>query len=227
MYWLQECLYCKNYVYRVAKNNLKCSVCHKKTSIAKINKIIFLIECFINNITALQASRMYNISYISTKNYYHDFRIVATNILENNYKTLHNNPVEYEEYFYIEKSKRKKENAIFEAHNFLTFDYNGYIYNIVMPSLEKYKNQFIKDNVDTVYIDEFKRFKRTYKIIKISKRYNRIIKFWNFLEKNIVIYKGISVKLFPYYLKEFEFKFNYTKQQATALLIQNYFKEEI
>ncbi len=226
MKWLTQCLYCNHYVYRTKDNNLKCSSCKKKLSIQKVNKIIFLLQCFLDNKSALESSKLLDISYISAKNYYQDFRIIATNISEYNYTQLHDKNVEYEEYFYIEKSKKKRLNAIFEAHNFLTFDYDGYIYTILMPSLLKYKNQFIEDGVDGAYIEEFKRFKRTFKIIKISKQYNTIIKFWDYFEKNIVIYKGISNELFAYYLKEFEFKFNYTKEEAFEQLLHNYFKEE-
>jgi len=225
MYWQQECLYCKHYVYKTATNNLKCSYCKKKYSCARINKILFLMECFLRNISALEASKLYAVSYITAKNHYHDFRLLCATISEQEYEDIREKHVEYEEYFYIEKSKKNQTNALFDAYNFLTFDYEGYIYTILMPSLQKYKTQFLEDKIEGAYIDELRKFKRQSRIIKVSKHYNTIVKFWEFFEKNITVYKGISNEYFAYYLKEFEFKFNYSKEEALELLIQNYFKE--
>lgn len=183
------------------------------------------MECFLRNISALEASKLYAVSYITAKNHYHDFRLLCATISEQEYEDIREKHVEYEEYFYIEKSKKNQTNALFDAYNFLTFDYEGYIYTILMPSLQKYKTQFLEDKIEGAYIDELRKFKRQSRIIKVSKHYNTIVKFWEFFEKNITVYKGISNEYFAYYLKEFEFKFNYSKEEALELLIQNYFKE--
>ncbi|WP_457748136.1 transposase [Sulfurimonas sp.] len=183
------------------------------------------MQCFLQGKSALEASSLFDISYVSTKNYYQEFREICALISEKNYSNVREKNVEYEEYFYIEKSKKHKKDAIFDAHNFLTFDYDGYIYTLLMPSLHRYKKQFLEDNIENVYIEEFNKFKRISRIIKVSKHYNTIVKFWNFFEKNIVVYKGVSNELFAYYLKEFEFKFNHSIEDGLELLIQNYFKE--
>lgn len=185
------------------------------------------MECFLRNISALEASKLYTVSYITAKNYYHDFRLLCATISEKEYECIREKHVEYEEYFYIEKSKKNQRNALFDAYNFLTFDYEGYIYTILMPSLQKYKREFLEDKIEDAYIKELHKFKRQSRIIKISKQYNSIVKFWEYFEKNITVYKGISREYFAYYLKEFEFKFNYSKEEAMQLLIQNYFKEQI
>ncbi|WP_457749327.1 transposase [Sulfurimonas sp.] len=185
------------------------------------------MQCFIEGKSALQAAKSFKISYVSAKNYYQKFRKICAMISEEHYSLIRQKSVEYEEYFYIEKSKKQKKAVIFDAHNFLTFDYDGYIYTLLMPSLHKYKRQLLADNVEDAYLEEFNKFKRISRIIKVSKHYNTIVKFWNYFEKNIVLYKGISNELFAYYLKEFEFKFNYSKQEGFNLLLKHYFKEEI
>lgn len=184
------------------------------------------MECFLLNISAFEASKLYSASYVSVKKYYHDFRLLSALISEKEFEHVREKQVvEYEEYFYIEKSKKNQKNALFDAYNFLTFDYEGHIYTILMPSLQKYKTQFLEDKIEDAYIEELKKFKRRSKIIKISKYYNNIVKFWKYFEQNITIYKGISSEYFAYYLKEFEFKFNHSKEEAMELLMQNYFKE--
>ena len=93
-----------------------------------------------------------------------------------------------------------------------------------MPSLQKYKHQFLQDNLENVYANEFSKFKRKSHIIKVSKFQNHIEKFWTFFEKSILHYKGISSEAFPMYLKEIEFKFNHSLEQRQEILQEHYFK---
>ncbi len=224
MYWLSKCLFCKNFVYRLNDNRVKCSVCLKKMSINKINKIITLINAYIENISANQCSKSLNISYVSVSNYYEEFRILSAKISEEEYLAKKDTFCEYEEYYYLENSKRKKEECIFDAYNFLTFDYSKHIYTLLMPSLSPYKEQYIHDGIEGTFINDFNKFKRNNKIIKVTKYHNNIVKFWNYFEEYILHYKGVSSEYFIYYLKEYEFKYNHTKDKSIELLIEYYFK---
>jgi len=225
MIWLIECIYCNNFVYHLSDGRVKCSVCHKKTSKKRINKILNLIEIYVSNVSALEASKRVGISYVSVQKYYKDFRILSATICEREYEQLREKNCEYEEYMYQENSKKNKDDVIFDAHNFLTFDYDGHIYTILMPSLQRYKKQFLEDNLDKNYIKEFKKFQRDYKIIKVSKHLNNIVKFWDYFEKEILKYKGVNYNSFIYFLKEFEFKYNHKKDEAIDLIVKEYFKE--
>ena len=88
-----------------------------------------------------------------------------------------------------------------------------------MPSLSKYKNQFLEDGADEAYFNEFSKYMMFNKISKIQKQNDLIQQFWIFFENEIKRYKGISSENFFYYLKEFEFKFNYTKEEQYQTLI--------
>jgi DNA-directed RNA polymerase subunit M/transcription elongation factor TFIIS len=224
--WTQECLYCGNYLYRLKDNRLKCSACHKKISLQKTNKIITLIDAFVENESANAAAKRLKLSYSSVWAYYEEFRYLSAKISEEEYSDKRDEKCEYEEYFYLEKTKKSKREAIFDAHNFLTFDYHGHIYTLLLPSLKKYRSQMLQDSVEDAYLDEFNKFKRISRIIKVSKHYNTIVKFWDYFENAIVIYKGIESEAFIYFLKEFEFKFNHTKEEAKDLLLHHYFKEK-
>jgi len=224
MQWMIECLYCGSYMYRLKDKRLKCSKCHKKISLSKTNKIITLINSFINNESAHAASKRLCYSYSSIWAYYEEFRFLCAKLSEQEYELTRDQKCEYEEYFYLEKTKKNKKEAIFDAHNFLTFDYNGHIYTLLLPSLQKYKSQMIEDDLQQTYIEEFNKFKRLSRIIKVSKHHNNIVKFWDYFEKKIVQYKGIKNQQFIYFLKEFEFKYNHTQEEAKQIMISEYFK---
>jgi transposase-like protein len=224
MIWLTECVVCHNFVYILADGRVKCSVCHKKISLEKINKIITLIQAYVDDESALHLAKRLHLSYASVQQYYEDFRRVSAKICEDEYEQRRNKKCEYEEYFYLENSKKLKREAVFDAHNFLTFDYEGHIYTLLMPSLQQYKSQFLEDSVEDAYVDEFKKFKRESKIIKVSKYFNNIVQFWDYVEAATRKYKGINNEMFIYFLKEFEFKYNHSKDEAIELLINEYFK---
>ncbi|MBC8238045.1 MAG: transposase [Helicobacteraceae bacterium] len=189
-----------------------------------MNKIITLIQCYAENLSALSVSKRLGTSYVSIQKHYEIFRFLSAKICEEEYEELADKQCEYEEYFYLESSKKLKREAIFDAHNFLSFDYDEHIYTLIMPSLHIYKTQMIEDQIEDSYINEFKKFKRENKIIKVSKRLNNIVRFWEYFEKSIVKYKGVNNDKFAYFLKEFEFKYNHSKDDTINLLIQAYFK---
>lgn len=225
MQWLNECLFCQYpHLYRLNDGMLKCSRCRSKYSPERINKIMTLIDCFCQGENALQTSRRLDLSYVSVHRYYALFRQYAARICEDEYETLRHKPCEYEEYFYLERSKRHRMEAVFDAHNFLTFDYEGHLYTIVMPTLQRYRQQFIDDNLQELYAGEFARFKRKSRIIKVSKQLNRIVRFWDYFENAILTHKGVSTENFPLYLKEIEFKFNHSVPVQKTLLEQYYFR---
>jgi len=217
MLWLTECIYCSNFVYHLKDGRLKCYKCHKKISKNKLNKVLTLIDAFIENETALHTSNRLKLSYVSIQKYFLTFRILSGVISQNEYEKCKNLSCEYEEYFYIEDSKKKQKESLFEAINFLTFDYQNHIYTILLPSITKYKNDSLNDT-------EFKKFKRDSKLINIRKKHNNINSFWKYLEKSLLPYKGIDKKNFGFFLKEIEFKYNHTKEEAKKLLIKEYFK---
>lgn len=225
MLWMNECLFCHNFAYTLGDGRIKCSKCLKKISLEKINKIMLLIYAFVDNESALSLAKRTHLSYSSVQKHFHNFRILAAQICEEEYEHVRDHQCEYEEYYYLESSKKNKREAIFDAHNFLTFDYSGHIYTILMPSLQQYKKQFLEDNVTDGYIDEFNTFKRKTKIIKVQNHFNNIITFWKYFEKAILKYKGLKSDTFIYFLKECEFKYNHTKEEAIELLIKQYFKE--
>ncbi|MDO8453969.1 MAG: transposase [Sulfurimonas sp.] len=216
-----KCIYCNHEKLYILKSaQIKCAKCKKKFSPKKIKTDLELIECFCENLTASQTSKKVGIHYVTVKKRYELFRQLIANYLEEEYrgKTV----VEYDEYIYLEKSKKKIKENIFDAQNFLTFHYEDRVYNLLMPNLNRYKNQFLEKGSDAIYFKEFSKFMMFNKISKTQKRENIITQFWLFFEESILKYKGVSSENFFYYLKEIEFKFNYEASLQKRVLINLY-----
>jgi hypothetical protein len=215
-----NCPYCNNpNSYTLSTNQAKCTKCERKYSPSKIERQHKLITLFCQNYSVYQGAKELGITYPTAKKYYKKFRQLIIAYLEEQY-ALHKT-IEYDEYLYLPKSKKKSQEHIFDAQNFLTFSYGDRkVYNLSMPNLNRYKNQFMDDGLEGVYFKEFSKFMMFNKIAKTHKRENTITKFWNYFEDSIVIYKGIKSENFFEYLKEFEFKFNHTQEEAKELLIK-------
>ena len=225
MDWSEHCIYCQAPLYRLGGGMLKCSRCRKKMSPRRIGKTLALIEAFAQDRNARETAVDLGLSYASVHRYFTTFRKLCAQACEDEYDAHRHLSCEYEEYFYLEEAKKQRKNAIFEAHNFLTFDFEGHLYTIVMPSLQQFRQQFIEDDLESVYAAEFTRFKRQSRLIKISSRHNNIVRFWEYFEQNILRYRGVVSESFPMYLKEMEFKFNHTAAQRKKVLAEYFFKE--
>jgi len=218
------CIYCASPLYHLKEGYVKCSHCKKKYSPIRIHQIKTLIQLFCDGENALNAAKITCITYVTALKYYQKFRYLTAEYCETQYHIHRTAESQYEEYLYIEKSKRHDKSAIFDSHNFLTFSYGEKVYTLLMPSLVMYKQQFMEDNLEGVYYKEFSKFMRMSKIIKISEHDNAITKFWHYFEQFITTFKGVSKEHFPYYLKEAEFKFNIPIEERSQILEKLYFK---
>jgi len=218
-----KCIYCSNEkLYELKSGHLKCSKCKKKFSPKKVKTDLKLIDFFCNNLTINKTKKELDINYITIKKRYDLFRQLIASFLENEYK--HKRVIEYNEYIYLAKSKKKIKENIFDAQNFLTFHYDNRVYNLLMPNLNRYKKEFIDDGAQEVYFKEFSKFMMFNKISKTTRRGDLISRFWLFFEESILKYKGIRNDNFFYYLKEIEFKFSYAEDKQREILIKLLYK---
>lgn len=203
---MNKCIYCNSdKLYYLKNEHIKCATCKKKFSLKKYKREIKLIESFCKNHTALECSKKENLNYITVSNKFMLFRKLITTFLHEEYKKRKNSKSEFDEYIYIKNENLKS------SQNFLTFNYEGYIYNLMLPSLNKFGNTQLKD------ISKFIKFNK----IAMLKSSNSLINdFWNFLESFLKKYKGVDSKNFIYYLKEAEFKFNYSNKAQEDILLK-------
>lgn len=213
-----QCIFCGGRLYHLAEGMVKCPSCRKKYSPAKLHTDMAVIDAFCTGSNASAAARALNLNYVTVKKRYDRLRTLITEHLEIRYQNRSEAIGEYEEYIYLEAAKRHDERHIFDAHNFITFDYGGWVYTLMMPSLHRYKQQFLDDNLHDVYYREFTKFLRINRIAKLQKRNNAITRFWGFFESFILEYRGVESEHFVYYLKEAEFKFNYPSSEQPHVL---------
>ncbi|WP_456485439.1 transposase [Hydrogenimonas sp.] len=217
---ITRCIHCNHpRLYTLANGYLKCAACKRKISPAKIERAEHLIDAFCRNLTAREAAKACGYSYMTAKTHYDRIRVLLTQYLEERYNEYAGDIKEFDEYFYLEQNKKKSEETIFDIQNFLTFDYGGKIYNILMPSLRKYRTNLLDDGLQHEYYNQLSRFITFRRIARLEHLNNTIVKFWHFFETHIKRYRGVNEKHFFYYLKEAEFKFNYTKHEQKEILL--------
>ena len=202
-----KCISCNHKkLYHLQTGQLKCASCKKKFSPKKLEQKSKIIECFCNDLTAYQTATTLDSNYQTIKKEYENIRKQITTFLEEEYENK--KIIEYDEYLYLEKSKNSKTD-MFQAKNFLTFHYENKVYNLLMPTIDRYKEFAVKD---------FSRFMSLNKISNTNTKQTIIKSFWEFFELSILKYKGIKEENFFYYLKECEFKFNYKKEEQKEIL---------
>ncbi len=215
----KACIHCgTERLYTLGDGTVKCSSCRRRYSPKKLRRRLGLIEAFCSDLTAREAAARLDINYVTAKKFYDTLRSLLLEALEQSYSNHSEEVLEYDEYLYLDHSKRKEKRYIFDAHNFLTFDYGGRVYNILMPSLNRYKKSFLADGLDELYYSEFSKFLKIHRIAKLRSIDNTIVRFWKFLDEFMKKYKGVKRDNFIYYLKEAEFKFNYGPEERVEML---------
>ncbi len=179
-----------------------------------------MIWLFCEDFSASKASKKLGVNYITAKRAFDKFRRELAIFLEAEYEKNRENVLEYDEYIYLDHSKRGDKRAIFDGFDLLTFDYGGRVYNILMPPLNRYKNSFLDDGLEEIYYQEFAKFLKIHRVAKLRSHQNTIVKFWSFLDNFFKKYRGVKPESFFYYLKEAEFKFNYKKEERVEILVE-------
>lgn len=214
-----RCPFCgADRLYELSDGRRKCAICKRRHAPKKLQREFDLIECFCRNQSALQAAETLGITYVTAKNFFDRIRRLLPALLEADYEQNRDRITEYDEYLYLDHSKRKDKRRIFEAHNLLTFDYGGRTYSILMPPLDRFKVAFLEDGLEEVYYREFSRFLTIHRIARLKSRDNTIVRFWRFLDEHMKHYRGVNPENFFYYLKEAEFLFNYPMPRREAVL---------
>ncbi len=203
------CLYCGTPVYRLGDGRVKCPACRRRYSPAKVTREYLLAEAFCRDLSAKKASESTGVTYVTAKTFYDRLRRRLLPYLEACYAECRDAILEYDEYIYLDHAKRRDKRHIFDAHNFLTFDYGGRVYNILMPSLSRYKQGFLADGLEELYYDEFSKFLKIHRVARLRNLDNTIVAFWKYFDHFMKRYKGVRPDNFVYYLKEAEFKFNH------------------
>ena len=207
-----NCQNCNNTTFYYLENDyIKCKKCAKKYSLKKLQREEKIKNAFIENINALESSKTLNLNYRTIKDRYDEYRYKIAIFLENEYNNTAKDNSEYEEYYYFnQRQKNKKKKSLYEAINIMGFYSNEKVYTLLMPKLRKETND-IQDNCFETYL-------KWHKLHSKQSHKTKLSLFWDYLEKALKKYKGIKEEHFFYYLKEYEFRFNYTKEEQIRIL---------
>ncbi|MDM5272755.1 transposase [Sulfurovum sp. zt1-1] len=204
-----KCIYCNYpYTYLLKDNQRKCGKCKRKFSPQKLEREQKLRSLFVEGYNARETSKKTGMHFSTVLKHYENFRITIALHADKQYQLHAKSITGYDEYLYLPKSLRAEEN-IDKLKHFLTLSYENKVYNLMMPSIQRF-------NFDTNDTQEQKlllKYLRFNKIAKLSKAQNTITQFWEFFEEFILQYKGVSDEQFIFYLKEAEWRFNYSKSE--------------
>ena len=214
---LNQCPSCKSSNLYILKNDyLKCKDCSKKFSPKKQSLDFKIIDCFCKDYNALEVSKLLSINYRTVQNRYTYFRKLCATYLEE----LYNNSVQensaYEEHYYFsQKDKNKKRKSIYDAINIIGFYSNNRVFTLLMPPLPKP----LEEQEDK----SFEKYMQWHKIYSQEYNNSKLKEFWDFLDTSMKKYKGVNNMGFFYYLKECEFKFNFSNIEQQSILKDIYF----
>ena len=207
---MNNCSYCNSkQIYILNNGHIKCGTCKRKYSLKKMQRDIEVIHAFCSNENALSASKKLNVNYVTVTRRYKEFRSLITEFLDQDHHIKEQKSNEFDEYLYM------KNDNIYLAQNFLTYTYDNAIYNLMLPSLYKYRT-FDKSE------EELSKFLFLNRISKLESKNSLINEFWDYLENFLKKFKGVNSSNFIYYLKEAEFKFNYDRKTQEEILIKLY-----
>lgn len=204
-----KCIYCTHpHTYVLADNQHKCSKCKRKFSIKKIQREEKLFMYFKDGDTARQTSIQSKMHFLTVQKYFEKFRKNIVLYSDEMYQYNNHRVSDYDEYLYLPQSLNIQDN-IDKLQHFLTLSYDDTIYNIMMPKT-KQSLFHMKEDQGHKLMMKYLKFNT---ISKLSKSQNTITKFWDYFEKFICRYKGVSNEKFVFYLKEAEWRFNIQQKQ--------------
>ncbi len=204
-------------LYTLANAYKKCTQCHKKFSLKKLQKEIEIIETFCSNKNALETAKRLNLNYRTVSNKYMLYRKLIANYLDALYHANNNNDTSYEEYYYFTGQQKKEKNrSLYDAINIIGFYKNQKVFTLLMPPLQK--------SFDNKSDNDYERYLYWNKLQSKNAYKTPLHVFFAFMEQNLKKYKGINKENFFYYLKESEFKYNFLIHEQIDILKSLYFK---
>ena len=204
-----KCIYCESpYTYLLADKQRKCARCKRKFSPQKIEREEKLWKHFVHGHHARDTSKLTNMHFATVQKYYEKFRRNLAIHSDTEYQRNSDRVTGYDEYLYLPKSLKVEEN-IQKIQHFLTLSYDNKVYNIMMPKT-KQKHFDAHDGQENKLLLKYLKFN---KIAKLSKAQNTITEFWDYFETFILQFKGVSDEQFIFYLKEAEWRFNYSMEK--------------
>ncbi len=195
-----DCIYCQNKTtYLLSDGIRKCSQCRRKFSPKKIAREKVLVSLFLSAskipVTALDDKSGININTI--KKHFMIIRKKIALFLDREFERNIAKIDEYDEHIYCQKNSKSTKNC-----RFISFSFEDKIYTLLLQENIEQKN----------------RLENFYKMIKVKKDSSTITDFWNYFKVFIAKHRGVARENLIYYIKEAEFRYNYSKKEQKEIL---------
>lgn len=210
------CIFCGHTkLYEVSSSQSRCAMCKRTFSHIKYAKKIEVLKCFLADKSAHECAMHLSLNYLTVSKIYHTLRLLLIEYLESLYTQHAQTFSQYDEYYFLPTCKKKKAKYLFDAIGILAILYDTHVYTLLLPDQFAHVRDLEEDAIEK---ETYARFLHQHKVAHYESFHTPINRFWIFLETWMEHFKGIKREKFIYYLKEAEFKFNYTPEAQRSIL---------
>lgn len=210
------CIFCaETKLYKVSATQYRCVTCKRTFSHEKHTQRLRIIEAFIADQSAHECANRLKLHYQTVAKTYQTLRLLIIKHLETLYKEQSDSFSQYDEYYFLPTCKRGNPNHLFDAIGILGMLYGKRVYTLLLPDQFAHLKNLEENSIEK---ETYVRYLNQHKLAHYENFENELIDFWRFLESWLEHFKGIKKEHFIYYLKEAEFKFNYTNDEQRSIL---------
>lgn len=219
---MKQCLFCNSKkLYVKSPTQVRCALCKRTWSEQKYERERLIIEAFLNDDTALLCAKKNALTYQSVQHVYTKIRLLLTTYAQKIYANKEHAFTEYDEFYYLPKSKQKSHHSMLEAIGIFGMLYDNWVYTLFLPEQFSPLKRLLTFEPNIEIGQSFHtRYFNQHKVMHINRFEHTLKQFWIFFEAYLRPYKGVKKENILYYLKSAEFKFNYTKEEQHAILMQ-------
>ncbi|AFL68449.1 hypothetical protein [Sulfurospirillum barnesii] len=210
------CIFCgERKLYKVSSTQYRCVTCKRTFSHVKYTQNMHIIDSFIANHSANECAIRLGVNYPSVSKTYQKLRFLLIEHSQTLYTEQTQTFSQYDEYYYLPTCKRGKPKYLFDAIGILGMLYGKRIHTLLLPDQFAHLKNLEENSIEK---ETYARYLNQHKVAHYESFNNALIDFWHFLESWMEHFKGIKKENFIYYLKEAEFKFNYTQDEQRSIL---------
>jgi len=218
---MKQCPFCNaSKLYTKSPTQLRCVTCKRTWSVSKYQRETNIIDAFLENQTIEQCSKNLNLNYLTIKKIYYKLRLLVCNHAQECYLNQPKTFSEYDEFYYLPYSKQKNARFFLDAVGIFGMVYESWVYTLLLPDqLTPFKRLMEDESTRQEDNEAYARYLNHHKMTHVKSFEHRLGLFWSYFETFMRPFKGVKKENLFYYLKEAEFKFNYTKERQKEILI--------
>ncbi len=220
---MKQCIFChSSKLYVKSQTQYYCVTCKKTWSASRYKRDEHILDAFLENQSALVCAQQNALAYNTVKEMYQKIRLLLSSHAQEIYAKQTDAFSQYDEYYYLPNTKRHSKKYFFDAIGIFGMLYkNDWVYTLLLPDHFSGVKRLMEHDEDTLLEHEASaRFLHHHKVARFSHFEHRLGEFWNYFEAFMHHFKGVKKENLIYYLKEAEFKFNYSREEQKKILLK-------